>query len=107
MDLFDLRLCNLDYPRFGNKNKPQPDIYHYVAKTLFGKDEAAQKVIAFEDTQVSLASPMGAKIKCVAVPSEWAVDHDFSSAVRRVKEVTDIAVDSNKAIEVLSKMCEP
>merc|ERR1711879_549419 len=66
MDLFDLRLCNLDYPRFGNKNKPQPDIYRYVVKTLFGKDEAAQKVIAFEDTQVSLASPMGAKIKCVA-----------------------------------------
>jgi len=104
-DLFDLRLSDLDLPKFGNKNKPEPDCYLYVVKTLLGQEDAVQKVIAFEDTQVSLASPAAAKIKCVAVPNAWAVDQDFTGAVRRVNEVTDIAEDGKQAIEVLSAIC--
>jgi len=104
-DLFDLCLSDQDLPKFGNKNKPEPDAYLYVVKTLFGQEDAVQKVIAFEDTQVSLASPVSANIKSIAVPNAWAVDHDFSGAVKKIGEVSDLGADGKNVIEVLSEIC--
>merc|ERR1712241_12355 len=101
----DHRVADAIATQFGNKNKPEPDAYLYVVKTLFGQEDAVQKVIAFEDTQVSLACPVSANIKSIAVPNAWAVDHDFSGAVKKIGEVSDLGADGKTVIEVLSEIC--
>merc|ERR1719159_1462132 len=83
--LFDLVLSGADALRFGDRLKPEPDCYLHAQKVL-----GLSNPIAFEDTQISGESPSRAGIPWVAAPSEWATEQDFSKAVLRVKELSEL-----------------
>ena len=57
-----------------------------------------------ERSEVSLGE-ISANIKSIAVPNAWAVDHDFSGAVKKIGEVSDLGADGKNVIEVLSEIC--
>ena len=84
---FDLVVSGDDAWRFGNgdRMKPEPDCYLYAKKVL-----GLSNPIAFEDTQISMEAAVRAGIPCVAAPSEWATKQDFSKAVLRVGELSEL-----------------
>jgi len=109
--LFDLVLSEADSHKWGGKAKPHPDCYQYAVRTLLGEgadaSEQMKNVVAFEDTQISLQSPVAAGINCIAVPNEWSTDQDFSSAKLCLKEVDGLSSEAGsefpaKAIAKLS-----
>ena len=72
--------------------KPEPDCYLYAKKVL-----GLSNPIAFEDTQISMEAAVRAGIPCVAAPSEWATKQDFSKALLRVGELSEL-----KGLDALS-----
>jgi hypothetical protein len=68
-----------------------------VLKNLLGEDSVkgaklanGRKVIVLEDTWISMCSPVTAGIPTLAVPNEWSVHQNFSAAISRVDELTDL-----------------
>jgi beta-phosphoglucomutase-like phosphatase (HAD superfamily) len=97
-EFFDVLITDLDKPKFENRGKPGPECYCFVVKELLGENAidankklvSGRKVIAFEDTWISMCSSVNASIPTVAMPSEWAINQDFSAAVVCVPELTDL-----------------
>merc|ERR1719498_1843345 len=80
-DMFDLVVSGDDAAKYG-RGKPTADPYLYAVKEL-----NAKKPLAFEDTQISLQSPLAAGIPCIAVPNEWSTGQDFSGAAMKLSEL--------------------
>ena len=57
--------------------KPAPDAYLHCLSQL---GLAADQVVAIEDTPVSMASALAAKIRVIATPGAMTADQDFSGA---------------------------
>lgn len=101
---FELQLNDQCLPKFGNNNKPLPDCYLYVVDTLLGKTDAitlSSQVVAFEDTEVSIASSVSAGIVSIGIPNKWAVDQDFSKAFKKISEVSDLGADGKSIVVAL------
>ncbi|MCH2303910.1 MAG: HAD hydrolase-like protein, partial [SAR324 cluster bacterium] len=59
------------------RQKPDPEIYEMALREMGVKKD---EVLAFEDTRLSLMSPIHAGIKTIAIPGELSSSQDFSEA---------------------------
>jgi beta-phosphoglucomutase-like phosphatase (HAD superfamily) len=66
------------------KNKPNPEIYLYALKKLRLK---SQDCIAIEDSQESLDSAIGAKIKCIIFPGKFHISKKFKGALKKIYKI--------------------
>jgi HAD superfamily hydrolase (TIGR01509 family) len=57
--------------------KPAPDIYRITARRL---NVSAAACLAIEDSQPGVQAAKRAGLTCVAVPTRWTIDHDFTEA---------------------------
>merc|ERR1719473_552005 len=88
----------------GNKGKPEPGCYLNAVKTILGEDavESADgqhkykhNVIAFEDTEISLESPVRANI-------HWVEHQNFSKSIATVSELPKLAGFDANCIQALA-----
>ena len=72
------------------RQKPDPEIYEMALREMeVRKDE----VLAFEDTRLSLMSPIHAGIKTIAIPGELSSGQDFSEATLVIQQYSDLDLE--------------
>jgi len=115
-DLFDMIISEHDLPKFDDKGKPHPDCYWYCLEQLFGqqvfagdkeegKVQLTRTVVAFEDSSISLQSPIRAGLYTVATPNNWTTTQDYSAATKCISEVSDLGATPEKVLESLAAIC--
>ena len=72
------------------RQKPDPEIYEIALREMGVKKE---EVVAFEDTRLSLMSPIHAGIKTIAIPGELSSGQDFSEATLVIQKYSDLYLD--------------
>jgi HAD superfamily hydrolase (TIGR01509 family) len=72
-DVFAIRISGDQVKR----PKPAPDVYRRAAELLGLPPQAC---LAIEDSPVGVAAAKGAEMTCVAVPTSWTLNGDFSLA---------------------------
>ena len=72
------------------RQKPDPEIYEIALKEMGVKKE---EVLAFEDTRLSLMSPIHAGIKTIAIPGELSCGQDFSEATLVIQQYSDLDLE--------------
>ena len=72
------------------RQKPDPEIYEIALREMGVKKE---KVVAFEDTRLSLMSPIHAGIKTIAIPGELSSGQDFSEATLVIQQYSDLDLE--------------
>lgn len=70
-----------------DRKKPAPDIYLLAAERA-GLDP--RDCLAIEDTPHGVAAAVAAGMSCLATPSDYAIDGDFSAAHRVVPDLSEI-----------------
>ena len=78
------------------RQKPDPEIYEMALRELGVKKE---EVVAFEDSRLSLMSPIHAGIKTIAIPGELSSGQDFSEATLVIQQYSDL--DLKRLNEIL------
>ena len=78
------------------RQKPDPEIYEIALREMGVKKE---EVLAFEDTRLSLMSPIHAGIKTIAIPGELSNGQDFSEATLVIQQYSDL--DLKRLNEIL------
>mgnify|MGYP002031772460 FL=1 len=78
------------------RQKPDPEIYEMALREMGVKKD---EVLAFEDTRLSLMSPIHAGIKTIAIPGELSSGQDFSEATLVIQQYSDL--DLERLIEIL------
>ncbi|NCV51362.1 MAG: HAD family hydrolase [Gammaproteobacteria bacterium] len=68
------------------EKKPDPKVYE-VALEKLGVDPG--EVIAIEDAAAGVAAARGAGLRCLASPSFYTIEHDFSRATAVVESLAD------------------
>ena len=72
------------------RQKPDPEIYEIALREMGVKKE---EVVAFEDTSLSLMSPIHAGIKTIAIPGELSSGQDFSEATLVIQQYSDLDLE--------------
>ena len=72
------------------RQKPDPEIYEIALREMGVKKE---EVVAFEDTRLSLMSPIHAGIKTIAIPGELSSVQDFSEATLVIQQYSDLDLE--------------
>ena len=72
------------------RQKPDPEIYEIALREMGVKKE---EVVAFEDTRLSLMSPIHAGIKTIAIPGELSRGQDFSEATLVIQQYSDLDLE--------------
>ena len=72
------------------RQKPDPIIYEIALREMGVKKE---EVVAFEDTRLSLMSPIHAGIKTIAIPGELSSGQDFSEATLVIQQYSDLDLE--------------
>ena len=72
------------------RQKPDPEIYEIALREMGVKKE---EVVAFEDTRLSLMSPIHAGIKTFAIPGELSRGQDFSEATLVIQQYSDLNLE--------------
>ena len=72
------------------RQKPDPEIYEMALREMGVKKE---EVVAFEDTRLSLMSPIHAGIKTIAIPGELSSGQDFSEATLVIQQYSDLDLE--------------
>ena len=72
------------------RQKPDPEIYEIALMEMGVKKE---EVLAFEDTRLSLMSPIHAGIKTIAIPGELSNGQDFSEATLVIQQYSDLDLE--------------
>jgi HAD superfamily hydrolase (TIGR01509 family) len=72
------------------KNKPAPDVYLLVAKKM---EVLPEQCLVIEDSQTGVIAARHAGMKCVAVPTEFTIEQDFSMATKVVDHLKQISED--------------
>lgn len=85
MEYFSVICCRDDVAR----GKPEPDIYLAAIKAL---GISAAEAIAFEDSKAGTVAAKRAGLRCVAVPNNCTLHHDFSQADLRLNSLAEIEV---------------
>ena len=70
------------------ERKPSPECYLQALKKLNLKSE---ECVVIEDSEVGVEASKNAEIKCIAIPTEWTKNGDFSKAdkiLQSLKETT-------------------
>ena len=78
------------------RQKPDPEIYEMALREMGVKKD---EVLAFEDTRLSLMSPIHAGIKTIAIPGELSSGQDFSEATLVIQQYSDL--DLGRLNEIL------
>jgi HAD superfamily hydrolase (TIGR01509 family) len=86
------------YPKFSaiigkddvSMQKPDPEGYLKAAEKL---NIAPEESVGIEDTPKGVAAVKNAGMKCIAVPTEWTLNEDFSRADLMVKSLSDITLE--------------
>jgi len=76
--------------------KPAPDIYLAAAHNL-GLDP--ERCVAIEDSAPGMNSAKRAGVKCIVVPTEFTVSHDFSSADLVIDTLGELKDDKIKQLQ--------
>lgn len=71
-----------------SKRKPAPDSYLMAAKRLKVNPKYC---LVFEDSEIGVEAAKRAKMKCVALPNRYTLNHDFSKA--------DLIIKPNQKLE--------
>ena len=72
------------------RQKPDPEIYEMALREMGVMKE---EVVAFEDTRLSLMSPIHAGIKTIAIPGELSSGQDFSEATLVIQQYSDLDLE--------------
>ena len=72
------------------RQKPDPEIYEIALREMGVKKE---EVVAFEDTRLSLMSPIHAGIKTIAIPGELSSGQDFSEATLVIQQYSELDLE--------------
>ena len=72
------------------RQKPDPEIYEIALREMGVKKD---EVLAFEDTRLSLMSPIHAGIKTIAIPGELSSGQDFSEATLVIQQYSDLDLE--------------
>lgn len=72
------------------RQKPDPEIYEIALREMGVKKE---EVVAFEDTRLSLMSPIHAGIKTIAIPGDLSNGQDFSEATLVIQQYSDLDLE--------------
>ena len=72
------------------RQKPDPEIYEIALREMGVKKD---EVLAFEDTRLSLMSPILAGIKTIAIPGELSSGQDFSEATLVIQQYSDLDLE--------------
>ena len=72
------------------RQKPDPEIYEMALREMGVKKD---EVLAFEDTRLSLMSPINAGIKTIAIPGELSNGQDFSEATIVIQQYSDLDLE--------------
>ena len=72
------------------RQKPDPEIYEMALREMGVKKD---EVLAFEDTRLSLMSPIHAGIKTIAIPGELSNGQDFSEATLVIQQYSDLDLE--------------
>ena len=72
------------------RQKPDLEIYEMALREMGVKKE---EVLAFEDTRLSLMSPIHAGIKTIAIPGELSSGQDFSEATLVIQQYSDLDLE--------------
>ena len=72
------------------RQKPDPEIYEMALREMGVKKD---EVLAFEDTRLSLMSPIHAGIKPIAIPGELSTGQDFSEAPLVIQQYSDLDLE--------------
>ena len=72
------------------RQKPDPEIYKLALREMGVKKD---EVLAFEDTRLSLMSPIHAGIKTIAIPGELSSGQDFSEATLVIQQYSDLDLE--------------
>ena len=72
------------------RQKPDPEIYEIALREMGVKKD---EVLAFEDTRLSLMSPIHAGIKTIAIPGELSNGQDFSEATLVIQQYSDLDLE--------------
>ena len=85
------------------RQKPDPEIYEMALREMGVKKD---EVLAFEDTRLSLMSPMHAGIKTIAIPGELSSGQDFSEATLVIQQYSDLDLERLNEFFFLNKINE-
>merc|ERR1711976_245922 len=103
--MFDCYISHADEEKYG-RGKPTADPYLYVMRRLNVKNP-----LVFEDSEISMKSPLTANLDCIAIPNNWCTTHDYTGAICKISEPSDLfkttALDdqeSSKLSELLTKI---
>ena len=72
------------------RQKPDPEIYEIALREMGVKKD---EVLAFEDTRLSLMSPIHAGIKTIAIPGDLSNGQDFSEATLVIQQYSDLDLE--------------
>ena len=72
------------------RQKPDPEIYEMALREMGVKKD---EVLAFEDTRLSLMSPIHAGIKTIAIPGDLSSGQDFSEATLVIQQYSDLDIE--------------
>ena len=72
------------------RQKPDPEIYEIALREMGVKKD---EVLAFEDTRLSLMSPIHAGIKTIAIPGDLSSGQDFSEATLVIQQYSDLDLE--------------
>lgn len=90
-----------------NGDKPKAACYVYAAQKTLNTDKLQNlKIVAFEDTVVSMQGALDAQIPLnIALPNEWSVDQPFTVPIaNKIKEVPDLGASADSVIQKLTTM---
>merc|ERR1711937_500156 len=106
-DMFDCYISHADEEKYG-RGKPTADPYLYVMKRLKVKNP-----LVFEDSEISMKSPIAANLDCIAIPNNWCSTHNYTNAICTLTEPSDLfkqtesqldEQESSKLTELLQKV---
>ncbi len=69
------------------KGKPEPDLFLYTAKKLFVRPD---ECLVLEDSPPGVAAAVAAGMKCFAIPCRETLDKDFSNALMRLNNLSEV-----------------
>ena len=83
-EMLDFKMSEADAPKYG-RGKPTADPYLYAMKQL-----GVKTPLVFEDSEISMKSPLAANLDVIATPNNWCVSHDYNNAQSSVTEPSDL-----------------
>lgn len=83
-DLFDFYMSEADEPKYG-RGKPTADPYLFAMKKL-----NVSKPLVFEDSEISMKSPLAANLDVIATPNNWCLGHNYGNALAIANDISEM-----------------